>query len=225
MAKLWVREEKRRLIAEQDQARRQAAAVASYEGNVAGLAATPYLLLRGDGCFFNPPWLRRFVGRAAVDAERVLSWQVFPRHPMAIGGTRFAGANRLERLLDSGRLGISLMGRLEIYRLTSFDELDAWEKRALGLRVLGPGASIPIAERQGLPARFKLARQALMMAGGGSVSDLDEKIASSKGWKSALTIGTARSFGSGPCGESRRMTPPNSRQKLTRRALRSRAAR
>jgi len=174
MAKPDVMAEKKRLIEAQEQARRDALAKKNFRRGEAARAAEPYLLLRGDGCYFNSAWLRRYLPTLGQRIEDKLPWETIPRLvDMPVGGTSFCKADALERFLDSGRAGVSLMGRLELFRLADLGELSDWEKADLGV----PGGAVkmePMAEERGLAVRFRHAQGRLMTADSDSVRSLDD---------------------------------------------------
>jgi hypothetical protein len=89
----------------------------------------PQVLLRPEGTFVSLHWCARFLGKGVKEIERRGRLPIVAVD-MPGTGVSFScvRAEDFERTLDSGVLGINVMGKLEVFRLGSLAELGKFER-------------------------------------------------------------------------------------------------
>ncbi len=128
----WAAEQKRAELLEQRRQEETALlAGKDFARNREAQALEPKLILRPDGAYLNMPMVRRLVG-SAMQGGSERGHVTLPTYD--VDGIACVRAGDLEAALDSGRFGLSLIGRLEVLQIMASADLDNWTAMLLGFR-------------------------------------------------------------------------------------------
>jgi len=86
-----------------------------------------------DGAYFNLPYAQRLMG----PGQRLSSGETGDTLGLpvrSVGGVECVRADELEAAFDSGRFGVSQIGRIEVLAIRALSDLDAYTAQRLGFR-------------------------------------------------------------------------------------------